>query len=132
MPDRSDKPCLSFVLVVQDEQAWIQQCASSLLEQAGADIELVAIDDASAAHAPALLDELAQADSRVRAEHLATRTGLGPARDLGLEMARGDYVWFVDPTDSLPRGAVALVANTLSTGPDLVVVHHELTNSSGQ
>ena len=125
MPDRSHKPRLSFVLAVHGEQAWIRQCASSLLSQGGADIELIAIDDASADHAPAVLDELAEADERVRVEHLAARAGHGPALNIGLEMARGDYVWFVDATDSLPRGAVALVTGAMSAQPDLVVVHHE-------
>src|SRR4051812_45155552 len=124
MSDRSDNPRLSFVLVVHREQAWIEQCASSLLTHAGADVELIAVDDASPDHAPALLDELAEADGRVRVEHLATRAGLGPARNAGLELARGDYVWFVDATDSLPHGALALVMTAVSTDPDLVVVQH--------
>src|SRR3954449_5043494 len=132
MPERSHKPRLSFVLVVHREQAWIEQCASSLLTHAGADVELIAVDDASPDHAPAVLDGLAEADGRVRVEHLAARAGLGPARNIGLEMARGDYVWFVDATDTLPRGALALVLNAVAGDPDLVVLHHELTDSGGQ
>ncbi len=132
MPDRSDKPRVSFVLVVHREQAWIEQCASSLLGQTGADVELIAIDDAAPGHAPGLLDELAEADARVRVEHLAARVGLGPARNIGLGVARGDYVWFVNATDSLPRGALALVAGALGGDADVLVVHHEQTDALGQ
>src|SRR3954454_3042818 len=132
MPERSHKPRLSFVLVVHREQAWIEQCASSLLAQAGAEVELIAVDDASPDHAPALLDELAAADDRVRVEHLSERIGLGPARTLGLETARGDYVWLVDATDALPRGGLPAVLGAIDAGPDLVVVHHERTDALGQ
>jgi CDP-glycerol glycerophosphotransferase len=118
-------PLLSFVLAVHGEQGYLEECAGSILGQGVGDLELVAIDDASPDHAPALLDRLAEHDPRVRVEHLAERTGPGPARNLGLERATGDYVWFVDATDRLPDGALARVAEELrSAEPDVLVVHH--------
>src|SRR3954449_2165708 len=114
MPERSHKPRLSFVLVVHREQAWIEQCASSLLAQAGAEVELIAIDDASPDHAPALLDELAAGDPRGRVRRLERLAGRGAARYLGLEGAGGDYVWFVETTDAVATGALAAVAERLA------------------
>jgi CDP-glycerol glycerophosphotransferase len=61
-----------------------------------------------------MLDELAERDPRVRVRHLDTRMGPGGARNLGLEMAEGSYVWFVNTTDLVeriaqPSGDLALV-----------------------
>src|SRR5436853_6695792 len=76
-------PLLSFVLAVHGEQGYLEECAASILGPGVDDVELVAIDDASPDHAPALLDRLAASDPRVRVEHLAERAGPGPARNLG-------------------------------------------------
>src|SRR3954452_25551787 len=127
-------PVLSIVLVVHGEQAFIEECAASVLDQEGsADVELIAIDDASPDHGPDVLDRLAERDPRVRVEHLDQRAGPGGARALGVEMARGEYVWFVNATDRLPDGALAKVLSTLhDTDPDLLVLHHVRLGAIGK
>src|SRR4051794_32254401 len=106
-------PLLTFVLVVHREQAYLRECAVSILGQSFTDVELIAIDDASPDHAPDLLDELADRDPRVRVRHVSTRVGPGQARNLAVADASGDYVWFVDTTDRLPPGSLAAVAGLL-------------------
>jgi CDP-glycerol glycerophosphotransferase len=92
-------PALSLVVVVHREQGWLPELAASVLEQPFTDLELVAIDDASPDHAPELLDELAERDPRVRVKHLPSRVGRGEGRNIGLELASGEFVWFVETTD---------------------------------
>jgi CDP-glycerol glycerophosphotransferase len=110
-------PALSLVLVVHREQGWLPELAASVLDQSFTDLELIAIDDASPDHAPEILDELAERDPRVRVKHLDARVGVGEARNLGLDMAAGEYVWFVNTTDLVgaiarPSGDLALVSYT--------------------
>ena len=119
------RPLVSFVLVVHREQAFLKECAASLLDGGGASVELVAIDDASPDHAPALLDELAGRDDRVRVHHVPERIGLGEARNLALDMVTGEYVWCVETTDLLAPGALTDVAARLADVPDVLLVHHE-------
>jgi CDP-glycerol glycerophosphotransferase len=127
-------PVLSIVLVVHGEQAFIEECAASVLGQEGsADVELIAVDDASPDHGPAVLDQLAERDPRVRVAHLDERAGPGAARDAGLAKASGDYVWFVNATDRLPTGALAnVVARLRETGADLLVVDHVRLGALGR
>ena len=126
-------PLLSLVLTVHGEQAYIADCAGSILGQGFDDLELIAIDDASPDHAPRLLDELAERDARVTVKHLARRVGRGEARNIGLDGASGDYVWFVNTTDRLLPGALAAVAAELrSSGPDVLLVHHTRTDELGR
>jgi CDP-glycerol glycerophosphotransferase len=126
-------PRLSFVLVVHGEQAYLQECTASLLGQDVDDVELIAVDDASPDHGPGLLDELAAGDPRVRVRHLESRVGLGEARNLGLEEATGDYVWFVQTTDVLRPGALPSIARRLRSGePDVLLVHHSRTDALGR
>jgi CDP-glycerol glycerophosphotransferase len=126
-------PRLSFVLVVHGEQAYLDECTASLLGQDTADVELIAVDDASPDHGPELLDELAARDPRVRVRHLERRVGLGEARNLALADATGDYVWFVHTTDMLRPGALPSIARRLRSGePDILLVHHSRTDALGR
>src|ERR671930_1033245 len=99
---RSDVPKLTVAVVVHREQGWVTELVASVLGQAHADLELLAIDDASPDHAPEILDRLAEKDPQMRVRHLPSRLGPGGARNVALDEAAGEYVWFVDSTDLLP------------------------------
>jgi CDP-glycerol glycerophosphotransferase len=125
-------PRLSIVLVVHREQAWIHGCVRSILEQSYRDLELIIIDDASPDHGPELLDEIAAADDRVRLLHLSTALPRGSARNIALDRADGDYVWFLRTIDRLPPGALATVAARLDeTDPGVLLVDHVTTTALG-
>jgi CDP-glycerol glycerophosphotransferase len=126
-------PLLTFVLVVHREQAYLAECAQSLLENDFGDVELVAVDDASPDHGTEILDELAERDPRVRVEHLASRVGLGAARNLALEMAAGEYLWFVSTTDLVAPGSLGPIARALmASSPDVLLVRHSHRDQLGR
>jgi CDP-glycerol glycerophosphotransferase len=125
-------PRLSIVLVVHREQAWIHGCARSILEQSYRDLELIVIDDASPDHGPGLLDEIAASDDRVRLLHLSTTLPRGTARNIALDRADGDYIWFLRTIDRLPAETLARVAVRLDeTRPDVLLVDHETVTALG-
>jgi CDP-glycerol glycerophosphotransferase len=113
-------PRLSFVLVAHREQAFLEPCLASILGQDVADLEVVAIDDASDDHVPELLDAAAARDPRLRVEHLRERAGRGAARARGLELAAGEHIWFVRTTDLVAGGALPGVIEQL--GDDVLLL----------
>src|SRR4051794_29961150 len=118
-------PRLTFVLVAHREQAFLEPCLASILDQDVPDLEVVAIDDASDDHVPELLDTIARRDPRVRVAHLPERAGRGAARNLGLAEATGDYAWFIRTTDLLVPGTLAGVAAQLTAEqPDVLLLAH--------
>jgi CDP-glycerol glycerophosphotransferase len=132
---RADPPVprLSLVVVVHREQAYVEQFAASLREQDAGPLEVVAVDDAGHQHAPALLDELAADDPRVRVVRLAQRAGLAGARAAGLRAARGRHVWFVHPTDTFaPDGLGRVLARLDATSADVLIVDHERVDRLGR
>jgi len=126
-------PLLSFVLVVHGEQAYLEECAESLLREPAADVELLAIDDASPDHGPELLDALAERDPRVRVRHRGERAGRAAARNIALADVAGEHVWFVETTDQLAPGALAGVLAALAErAPDVLLLHHERADDLGR
>ncbi len=120
-------PRLSVILVVHGEQAHLEEVTSAAL--VGDDLELVVVDDASPDHGPELLDALAAGDERVRVHHLSERAGLGAARNLALELARGEYVWFVNASDLPAPGGV--LARLAETSPDVLLVGDRIEDALG-
>src|SRR5690242_16797054 len=121
-------PRLSIVLVAHREQGFLEPCLQSVLDGSGDEIEIVAIDDASPDHVPELLDAAATRDARVRVEHRAQRVGLGAGRQAGLELAQGEYVWFIRVTDTADP---APVLAALREDPDVLLLQHQRAAVTG-
>lgn len=126
-------PLLSIVLPVAGVEEYLDACLDSVLGQAGPDLEVIAVDDASADRCGELLDKRAATDPRLRVRHLAAAGGPGPAREVGLADAAGEYVWFVDPDDLLTDGAIgAVTAQLRSQQPDLLLIDYLILHRSGR
>lgn len=79
-------------------EPYLRRCVGSILAQTFTDFELILVDDGSPDGCPAICDEYAQLDSRVRVIH-KTNGGLSDARNAGLDVAQGEYIGFVDSDD---------------------------------
>jgi CDP-glycerol glycerophosphotransferase len=124
---------LSVVLPVYKVQGYLRQCLDSLLEQSWTDFEVVAVDDCSPDNSGAILAEYAARDPRVRVVSLEENAGLGRARNIGLDHAVGEYVWFVDSDDWLAQGALTAVADRLAeTDADVLTVGFDRVHWDGR
>ena len=126
------EPLLTIIVPAYRVLDCLDECLTSILDQAGADIEVVAVDDASPDRCGEILDAWAARDARVRVEHLGVNVGLGPARNAGLKLAAGRFVWFVDSDDVIPDGAIAAVmARLRELEPDVLLIDHVRTHPDG-
>ena len=89
---------VSFILPIYNVEKYLSECVESILVQTYRDFEILLVDDGSPDNCPALCDEWAKKDSRIKALH-KPNGGLSDARNYGLEHAQGDYVIFVDSDD---------------------------------
>ncbi|MFI9650564.1 CDP-glycerol glycerophosphotransferase family protein [Streptomyces sp. NPDC052040] len=127
-------PRFSVIVPAYKVQAYLAECLTSVLEQSYPDLELIAVDDCSPDACGSLIDEFAARDARVRPLHLPENAGLGPARNAGLEQARGDYVLFLDGDDTLAPDALQDIADRLAAtgGPDVLVFDYARTYWTGR
>lgn len=89
---------VSFILPIYNVEKYLPECVESILAQTYSDFEMLLVDDGSPDNCPALCDEWARKDSRIKALH-KPNGGLSDARNYGLDHAQGDYVVFVDSDD---------------------------------
>lgn len=89
---------VSIIVPCYKVEAFLDRCMNSLLNQTMRNIEIILVDDGSPDICPQLCEDYANKDSRVRVIHKKNQ-GLGLARNSGLEIAKGEYVAFVDSDD---------------------------------
>lgn len=76
----------------------LRKCIESLINQSLKDIEILLIDDGSPDNCGKICDEYMQGDDRIRVIHQKNK-GLSGARNTGVNVAKGEYVSFVDGDD---------------------------------
>ena len=91
-------PVFSIIVPVYKTEQYIEKCVTSILNQTYKDFELILIDDGSPDRCPQMCDEYQKLDSRVKVIH-KKNGGVSSARNSGLKIAKGRYVWFVDSDD---------------------------------
>lgn len=89
---------LSIIVPVYNIAQYLNGCVQSVLTQSFQDWELVLVDDGSTDQSPALCEEWAKKDQRIRVVH-KTNGGLSDARNAGLLEAKGEYIHFLDGDD---------------------------------
>ena len=99
---------VSVIVPVYNPGPNIDDCIDSLLGQTlpPDEYELIFVDDGSTDGTPARLDALAAEHAHVRVEHIPNSGWPGRPRNLGIDMARGEYVYFVDNDDWLGEDAL--------------------------
>lgn len=89
---------ISVVIPIYNVEKYLQECMDSVVHQTLKDIEIICMDDGSTDRSGKIVDEYAQADSRVRVIH-KENTGYGNSMNIGLENARGKYIAIVESDD---------------------------------
>ena len=79
-------PKFSVIVPIYNVEKYLKQCVDSILNQTYKDFELILVDDGSPDNCPAICDEYAQTDSRVKVIH-KQNGGLVSARKAGSEIA---------------------------------------------
>lgn len=96
---------ISIIVPVYKVEKYLPACIESVLVQTYQDWELILVDDGSPDGCPAICDEYAKKDSRIRAIH-KENGGVSSARNLGLDEAKGGWIMFLDSDDMLTHHAL--------------------------
>lgn len=89
---------ISVIVPVYRVEEYLDRCVQSLLDQSYENLEIILVDDGSPDNCPVMCDSWAEKDSRIRVIH-KVNGGLSDARNVGLDIANGKWIAFVDSDD---------------------------------
>lgn len=91
-------PLISVIVPVYKVEKYLQRCVDSIRAQTYRNLEIILVDDGSPDDCGTLCDRFAVQDERIRVIH-KENGGLSSARNAGIDIARGEYLGFVDSDD---------------------------------
>ena len=108
--DMSEK--ISVVVPAYNSIECLERCVKSICAQTYRNLEILLIDDGSTDGTDRLCERLAGEDERIRVRH-KDNGGASSARNVGIELATGDYLGFVDSDDYIEPDMYALLADAM-------------------
>ena len=121
MTKQKKSPEISIIVPVYQVEKYLNECIDSILAQTFTDFELILVDDGSPDNCPALCDAAAEKDSRVRVIHQQNK-GLSGARNAGIDVARGNWLGFVDSDDMIdPTFCEKMLHAAVQAGAEMAV-----------
>ena len=124
------QPKISVIVAIYGNEKYLHQCVQSILDQTLTDIEVILMDDGSIDKSPAICDEFAQKDKRVRVVH-KKNSGYGDNVNQGIALAKGQYIGIVEGDDFIePDMYEKLYHQAVRLNSDVVKCNFYLHNSA--
>lgn len=123
---------VTIVLPVYNVGKYLEICLDSVLQQSYRNLEVILVEDGSTDNSPAICDEYAQKDSRIRVIHKENE-GVSTARNVGIKAAKGEYICFADSDDILQKDYVEYLLNmAIGNQVDIAVTTDFFTTFGGK
>ena len=106
---------ISVIIPVFNSERFLRRCLDSVKAQTYKDFEAILVDDGSTDSSGLICDEYASSDNRFRVIHQPNQ-GVASARNRGLDLAEGDYIYFADGDDELRPEALEHLYSAIIQG----------------
>lgn len=107
-----EKALISIIIPVYKVEKYLEKCIQSVINQTYENLQIILVDDGSPDNCGKICDEYAKKDHRIEVIH-KSNGGLSDARNKGLEIAKGEYIGFVDSDDYIEADMYEVLYNLL-------------------
>lgn len=115
-------PKVSIIIPVYNVEKYLRQGLDSVVNQTLSDIEIICIDDCSTDGSYEILKEYAAKDNRFVILKQDKNQGQGIARNRGIDIAKGEYIMFLDPDDWYEINTCELCYNQITKNQNDIVL----------
>ena len=117
---------ISVIVPVYNVEAYLERCVESILQQTYAHFELILINDGSTDSSGQICDQLASQYENIKVYHIEN-AGVSNARNMGIQLATGSWVTFIDSDDFVTQDYLATLASAVegvNVGFAIAPLHH--------
>ena len=123
-------PKISVIIPIYKVEPYLDACIDSVVKQTYTNMEIILVDDGSPDNCPAMCDAWAKRDSRIRVIHEENK-GQSDARNSGLDIATGKFIFFVDSDDTIEPDTIQRAWEAQEkTDADMVIVNEVCTDEN--
>ena len=123
---------VSIIIPIYNVEDYLEECIVSVINQTYKNIEIILVDDGSTDQSPFICDEYKEKDSRIKVIH-KTNGGLSDARNAGIEIATGDYLFMLDSDDYIDLNTIKVMLERLKdTQSDMVICNIQYVDEYGK
>lgn len=112
---------VTIIVPIYKVEAYLQKCIDSILNQTYKNLEIILVDDGSPDNCGHICDEYAKTDIRIKVIH-KKNGGLSDARNAGLDIATGDYIYFIDSDDWIASNAIEILTSYIESNNEIDIV----------
>lgn len=121
-------PFFSVIIPVYNVESYIEQCIDSILRQSFKNFELILINDGSTDGSPDICKKLSEEDIRIK--YISKQNeGVSKTRNLGINVATGKYICFIDSDDYLEEDFLINLYNHAQDDSDMIVSNWKILNN---
>ena len=104
------KPVLSIIIPIYNAEEYLEECLESVINQEVPfdEYEIICIDDGSTDNSNSILEKYNKIIDNLTVFY-QNNNGVSSARNKGIKLAKGDYIWFVDADDFISKNAIELL-----------------------
>lgn len=117
---------ISIIVPVYNVEAYLERCMESILQQTYTHFELILINDGSTDSSGQICDHLASQYENIKVYHIEN-AGVSNARNMGIQLATGSWVTFIDSDDFVNQDYLATLASAVegvNVGFVIAPLHH--------
>lgn len=126
-----DMKKVSIIMPVYNSEDYLIQTIDSILNQTHHQLEIILVNDGSTDQSEAIILEIQEKDDRVIYQYQENQ-GAPTARNKGLDIATGDYIYLIDSDDYLPHDAIEkMIAASVQYKSDLIIGQYDMVDEVG-
>ena len=114
-------PLVSVVIPIYNVQNYVKDCVESVCSQSYNNLEILLVDDGSTDDSGKICDEYKLKDKRIKVIH-KTNGGLSDARNVAIDICKGEYVTFIDGDDVVDSSYVETLYKLLTTTTSQIAI----------
>lgn len=123
-------PIISIIIPVYNVEKYLKRCIDSILNQTFKEFELILVNDGSTDNCGKICNMYKRKDKRISVIH-KKNSGLSSARNVGLDLAKGKYIAFVDSDDYINKNMYEILySNLIKTDADISICNFQYVNDT--
>lgn len=107
------KKLITVIIPVFNKEKYLQKCLDSVINQTYSNLEIILINDASKDNSLKICKDYASKDGRIKLICNKRNKGVSYTRNKGLEIAKGDYISFIDADDEIEKDTYKIMLSDI-------------------